>query len=86
MLANYGVPYGLFVLISYFWAIRKLTGDLLLTTAAYTMFVLFLWGESFYQVAPISFAIIAAAFVFTPLPGNKEKQPRAGVQQQSRVA
>ena len=84
--ASYGVPYGLFIFISYFWALRKLTGDLLLATAAYTMFVMFLWGESFYRLAPISFAIIAAAFVFTPLPGNKEKQPRAGVQQQSRVA
>jgi len=86
MLANYGVPYGLFVLISYFWALRKLMGDLLLTTVAYIMFMMFLWGESYYQIAPISFAIIAAAFVFTPLPGNKAKQPRAEVQQQSRVA
>jgi len=86
MLANYGVPYGLFILISYFWALRKLMGDLLLTTVAYIMFMMFLWGESFYQIAPISFAIIAAAFVFTQLPGNKAKQLRAGAQRQSGVA
>ena len=86
MFACYGVPYGLFIFISYFWALRKLTGDLLLTTSAYTMFILFLWGESFYQIAPISFAIIAAAFVFTRQHGSSEvERSRTGVRQQSKV-
>ena len=80
MLANYGVPFGLFVLISYFWALQKLIGDLLLTTAAYTMFIMFLWGESFYQIAPISFSIIAAAFVFFPLVRDRQLHPEAGVE------
>lgn len=62
--AQYGLPYGVFIFISYFLALRMLLNDHLLATSAYVMYLLFLWGESYYQLAPISFAIIAAAFVF----------------------
>ncbi len=81
MLANYGVPYGLFILGSYFWALRKLTGDLILAGAAYTMFIMFLWGESFYQIAPVCFAIIAAPFVYSPPPVSEERRQTIQEQQ-----
>jgi len=61
--ANYGLPYALFIFVSYYWALRKLLNDSLLATAAYIMFMMFLWGESYYQLAPISFSIITAAFI-----------------------
>jgi len=64
MLANYGLPYALFIFVSYFWAIRRMLGDYVLAAAAYLVFIIFLWGESYYQLAPISFCIIAAAFVY----------------------
>jgi len=64
MFARYGLIYAVFILTSYFLALKYLLGDYLLATAAYGMFLMFLWAEGYYQVAPISFSIIAAAFVF----------------------
>ena len=86
MLANYGVPYGLFILGSYFWALRKLTGDFVLAGAAYTMFIMFLWGESYYQIAPVCFAIIAAPFVYSPLHAGGERRQAIQDRQQGGAA
>lgn len=63
-LAVYGLPYSLFMFGSYFWALKRLVGDVLLGATAFVMFMMFLAGESYYLVSPICFAIIAAAFVF----------------------
>ena len=63
-LAKYGLPFSLFLFGSYFWALRKLLDDHLLAIVAFVMFMLFLAGESFYVLAPVSLAIIAGAFVF----------------------
>jgi len=70
-LAMYGLPYSLFIFGSYYWALRKLLYDLLLTGTAFIMFMLFMIGEVSYTVLPISFAIIAAAFVFDRTSGKK---------------
>jgi len=64
LLASYGLPFGLFVLVSYFWALKVMLNDVILATAAYIMLIMFLWGESYYKMAPITLAIVAAAFVF----------------------
>ena len=63
-LAMMGLPFSLFIFGSYLWAFKRLLGDLLLTTLAFSMFLLFLAGESYYMATPITYAIIAAAFVF----------------------
>ena len=63
-LAMMGLPFSLFIFGSYFWAFKRLLGDFLLTTLAFCMFMLFLVGEGYYISAPISYAIIAAAFVY----------------------
>lgn len=64
ILAMYGIPIGLFMFGSYFWAIKRLLYDSVLATGAFVMFMLFLAGESYYLSSPISYAIIAGAFVF----------------------
>jgi len=63
-LATMGLPFSLFLFGSYYWALRKLLGDYLLATVAFGMVMLFLAGESYYVATPITYAIIAAAFVF----------------------
>lgn len=63
-LAIYGLPFSLFIFGSYFWAMRRMLNDLLLSVVSFGMFIMFLTGESYYMSSPISFAIIAAAFVF----------------------
>ena len=78
MFAGYGLPFALFIFISYFWALRKLLDDNLLAIAAYLMFLMFLWGESYYRDSPISFAIIAAAFIFTRSSLEEKLQDEAG--------
>ncbi|HEB87781.1 MAG TPA: hypothetical protein ENI68_12325 [Gammaproteobacteria bacterium] len=83
MFANYGLPYALFIFASYYWALRRLLGEIFLTTAAYIMFILFLWGESYYQLAPISLSIIAAAFVYSRIPVKDKLQDGEGNVQQA---
>lgn len=63
-LAMMGLPFSLFIFGSYFWAIKRLLGDLLLSILAFSMYMLLLAGESYYMATPITYAIIAAAFVF----------------------
>lgn len=63
MLATYGLPFSLFIFGSYYWALRRVLKDFLLTTGAFVMFMLFLAGESYYMMSSICFAIIAAPFV-----------------------
>jgi len=63
-LAMYGLPFSLFIFGSYYWAFKRLIGDAPLTVAAFVMFMMFLAGESYYIASPISFALIASAFIF----------------------
>jgi hypothetical protein len=65
LLANYGLPFGTFIFLSYFLALKLLLKDMVLAITAYITFLMFLWGESYYSLAPICFAIITAAFVYT---------------------
>jgi hypothetical protein len=65
LVASYGLPFGVFIFASYYLAMKILLYDRALVLTAYLMFLMFLWGESFYKLAPISLAIIASAFVFT---------------------
>lgn len=67
-LALYGLPFSLFIFGSYFWAMRIMLNELLLSAITFGMFMMFLAGESYYMSAPISFAIIAAAFVYKRAP------------------
>jgi hypothetical protein len=74
MLAVYGLPFSLFIFGSYYWALKKMLHEFLLTTLAFCMFMMFLAGESYYMSSPISFAIIASAFVYRPGLQNPENQ------------
>ncbi len=76
-LASYGVPFGLFIFGSYFYAIKVLSRDIVLSVSAFIMFVLFLWGESYYKLAPISLAIIAAAFAFGESLSSEHRQKQS---------
>jgi hypothetical protein len=60
----YGLPIGLFVFGSYLWAMRRLLHDPVLVTGAFVMFMLFLGSESYYISAPVSYALISAAFIY----------------------
>lgn len=81
LFAKYGIIYAVFIFTSYFLALKYLLGDYLLTMAAFVMFVMFLWAEAYYQVAPISFSIIAAAFVFNKSSLRQKAQNEDGVPQ-----
>jgi len=71
-LAISGLPYALFLFGSYYWALRRLLGDFLLTSLAFGMVMLFLWAEGYYVGKPIICAIVAGAFVF-----ERRSVPRA---------
>jgi len=71
-LAISGLPYALFLFGSYYWALRRLLGDFLLTSLAFGMVMLFLWSEAYYVGTPIICAIIAGAFVL-----ERRSAPRA---------
>ncbi len=62
--AIYGLPFALFIFGSYFWALKKLLRENLLVIVAYVMFLLFLAGESYYMASPVTFALIASAFIY----------------------
>jgi hypothetical protein len=64
ILAVYGLPFGLFVFGSYYWAFRKLLGRGVISVTAFGMFIMFLMGESYFISAPISLAIVAGMFVY----------------------
>lgn len=72
IIAVYGMPFALFIYGSYLWAIRRLVVDPVLVAGAFIMFVLFLAGEAYYTSTPISYALIAAAFVCKREPVNEE--------------
>lgn len=62
-LAVFGLPYSVFIFGSYYLALKRLLNEHLLAAVAFIMFLTFLAGEAFYIMSPISFAIIASAFV-----------------------
>jgi hypothetical protein len=64
LLAIYGLPFGLFLLASYYWALSKLLGGFLMTTGGFAVLVMFLIGESYYVFAPFCLAIIVAPFAY----------------------
>ena len=72
IVAVYGLPFGVFIFGSYYWALRKLIVDPLLASAAFIMFLMFLGGESYYISTPYSFSIIAGAFVIASLKNKEE--------------
>jgi len=81
-LAKFGLPYALFIFTSYYWAIRRLLDGYLVANVAYLMFVMHLVGEAYYTVTPISFAIIAAAFVYDRSTEESKLQNQAGTAQE----
>lgn len=76
--AVYGLPFGLFLLGSYYWAFRKLLGRGVISLTSFGMFLMFLMGESYFIMVPISLAIIAAMFVYSNLSaGGAEREIEA---------
>lgn len=73
--AQSGLPFSLFLFGSYYWALRRLLKDYLLTAGAFAMFIVFLAGEAYYMSSPISFAIIAAAFIYNPALKSEKPEP-----------
>lgn len=67
-LAIYGLPFSFFIFGSFFWALQRMLNDIVLSTAAFGMLLMFVAGESYYMPSPIVFAIIAGAFVYRPAP------------------
>lgn len=74
MLATYGLPFSLFIFGSYYWALKRMLSEFLLTAGAFVMFMMFLASESYYMVSPICFAMIAAPFVIEKASLLKKRQ------------
>lgn len=72
--AQYGLPFALFYFASFYWALRKLLGGGLVANTAFVMYMLFLWGEAYYMMMPIGFAIIAAPFILDQKPAEETVQ------------
>jgi len=81
MLATYGLPFTLFIFGSYYWALRRMLTEFLLTAGAFVMIMLFLASESYYMMSPIYCAIIAAPFVIkrASLLEKKQAEQVAGI-------
>ncbi|MGV7235035.1 MAG: hypothetical protein ACQ9ET_02155 [Nitrosomonadaceae bacterium] len=77
ILAIYGLPFGLFIFGSYYWALRRMLYDPILVTGAFVMFMLFLSSEAYYTTAPICYVLIAGAFVFKHESVSEELQREA---------
>ncbi len=73
--AIYGLPFALFIFGSYFWAMKTLLRENLLAIVAYVMFLLFLAGESYYMASPITFALIASAFIYRGAESARNTEP-----------
>jgi len=72
-LAVYGLPFGLFLFASYYWAFKTMLGEHIVAGVAFLMFMMFLAAESYYIMSPACFSIIASAFVL------KGMRPEGGV-------
>ena len=66
----------MFLLISYFFALRRLLGKGLESIAAFMMLAMFLVGESYFVFSPFCLAIIAAAFLYHGLEAGGEGEPK----------
>jgi hypothetical protein len=84
IMAIYGIPFAIFIFGSHYWAFRKLLSDTLLANTAFVMFILFLWGESYYSISPISFSIIAGAFVLDRVSDRETRYQGAGIDPDAR--
>lgn len=62
--AVYGLPFGLFLFASYYFALRRLLGGGLMSITAFGILLMFLLGESWYVFSPFCLTIIAASFVY----------------------
>lgn len=78
MLAVYGLPFSLFVFGSYYWALKKMLNEFLLTTTSFVMLMMFLAAESWYMVSPTCFAIIASAFITGKLSVREKESQQLG--------
>ena len=63
-LAMYGIPFGLFLFASYYWAFGRLLGGGGIAIIPFGMLLMFFVGEAYYVLTPICLALIAAAFVY----------------------
>lgn len=64
VLATYGLPFALFLFGSYFLAIKKMLGGILLPVVAFGLLLMFFVGESYFVFSPFCLLIIAGVFVF----------------------
>lgn len=70
-LAELGLPFSLFLFGSYYWALKRLLYDSLLTVGAFVMVLLFLASESYYLFSPFPFLLIVSAFVYRGTPESR---------------
>lgn len=73
MLAVYGLPFSLFVFGSYYWALKRMLNEFLLTAASFVMLMMFLAAESWYMMSPTCLAIVASAFITGQMPVRGKK-------------
>jgi hypothetical protein len=66
-LAMYGIPFGLFLFASYYWAFGRLLGGRFIAIFPFGMLLMFFVGEAYYVITPICLALIAAPFVYDGL-------------------
>ena len=75
ILAIYGFPFGLFIFGSYYFGLYRLLGGGIVSLTSFMMFLMFLMGESYFIEAPISMALIAAAYVSSERRNNDSSAP-----------
>lgn len=69
LLAVYGLPFAVFLLVSYSRFFFKFLRSTLLIVLAWGLFIMALWSQSYFIFAPIFLAFIAAQFIW-PRPGG----------------
>lgn len=62
--AVYGLPFSLFLFVSYYWFFAKYFRGMLLRVVPFGMLLIFLFSESYYVFTPFSMAMISAIFIY----------------------
>ncbi len=80
-LAVYGLPFSLFLFVSYYLSFRRLLGPGVLSLVAFVLLLIVLVGESYYLMVPYTLAIIAGAFVYNRTTEESGIENEAGLNQ-----
>ena len=74
--AVFGLPFGLFLFGSYYWALSKLSGSIIMGILLFIMLLMFFVGEAYYVLSPACLAIIVSMFMVYPEAVIKNHEPR----------